>query len=421
MPIALISAAAVPDRHRDRRLNLPLLTVALALLCACSHRAPPPSPPPTAQSLQDGVASLASAMIARAQLPPPPQSGRYPVTIDPWIDATTGEQVATTRLMQTEIETLAPQHFPQLELLPFNQASLERQPLVLLGAIQPVEAPGSFAVVRGEPGAWRIYGVLADLKTGRIAAADSAWVRPQDIDASPVPFYRDSPVWARDESTEAYLRTSAAHTGDPIDPAYRQNLQAEALLTDAGARYDARDYAAALALYRQAAALPQGGHQLRVYNGVYLTTAALGQRQAAAESFGELIGYGLQRQRLAVKFLFEPGSVTFWPDPAISGAYPMWLREIANRTADTSACLRVIGHTSTTGAPAYNDRLSHARAQRVEAALVAARPALSTRLSVEGNGARDPIVGTGRDDATDVLDRRVDFQLRTCGARLATR
>ena len=67
-------------------------------------------------------------------LPPPPPSGKYPVVIDPWIDVTTGDQVATTKLMQQELETLAPQHFPQLELLPFTPESLARKPVVLLGA-----------------------------------------------------------------------------------------------------------------------------------------------------------------------------------------------------------------------------------------------------------------------------------------------
>ena len=96
--------------------------------------------------------------------------------------------------------------------------------------------------------------------------------------------------------------------------------------------------------------------------------------------FGSLVGYGLQRRRLAVKFLFAPGSVAFWPDPAISSAYPMWLREIAEQTVENAACLRITGHTSTSGAAAYNDRISLARAKRIEADLVA------PRLSVTESG-----------------------------------
>ena len=75
-------------------------------------------------SLKEGVPVLATVLVTKAQLPPPPPSGKYPVVIDPWIDVTTGDQVATTKLMQQELETLAPQHFPQLELLPFTPESL---------------------------------------------------------------------------------------------------------------------------------------------------------------------------------------------------------------------------------------------------------------------------------------------------------
>jgi hypothetical protein len=62
--------------------------------------------------------------------------------------------------------------------LPFTTESLERKPLALVGAIAPVTGPGSFDPAIGRPGAFRIYGVIADLKTGKIAAAQSVWVGP---------------------------------------------------------------------------------------------------------------------------------------------------------------------------------------------------------------------------------------------------
>ncbi len=135
MSIARICVMAVGKA--DRRRSFFTALVCLIALAGCVQPvAPPPAAVATvpnstaAQPLQQGVATLASNIVAHAQLPPPPASGRYPITIDPWIDAATGSQVAATRLMQAEIETLAPQHFPQLELLPFTDESLARQPLV---------------------------------------------------------------------------------------------------------------------------------------------------------------------------------------------------------------------------------------------------------------------------------------------------
>ena len=38
------------------------------------------------------------------------------------------------------------------------------------------------------------------------------------------------------------------------------------------------------------------------------------------------------------------------------------------------------------------------------------------RLEAEGVGSRETVVGTGADDASDVLDRRVEFEPRSCPA-----
>jgi OmpA family protein len=88
------------------------------------------------------------------------------------------------------------------------------------------------------------------------------------------------------------------------------------------------------------------------------------------------------------------------------------------RADDRAACLAVQGHASITGLAALNERLSLARAQRVRAQLVAERPPLRDRVSTEGFGSRQPIVGSGTDDAADALDRRVEFKLLPAGSRV---
>lgn len=40
------------------------------------------------------------------------------------------------------------------------------------------------------------------------------------------------------------------------------------------------------------------------------------------------------------------------------------------------------------------------------------------RRARRGVGSSEPLVGTGRDDATDVLDRRVEFDPYACGAEV---
>ena len=397
-------------------LVVPILMCLVAVLAGCATTKPDQSAPTAALPLKEAVAKLATAMVTKAQLPPPNAAGKYPIVIDPWIDRTTGEQIATTRLMREEILALAPQHFPMLELLPFTEASLARRPLVLLGAIAAVDKPGSTTPATGRPGAYRIYGVLADLSTGKIAANESAWVQPDDVDVTPSLFFQRSPAWWPEESTAAYLRTAETRPGDPIYPAYRDGLVAEALIIDATTAYEAGQDQQALALYERAAARPEGQEQLRVDTGLYLTHEVLGQSREAEEAFARIVQDGIKQDRLAVKFLFKSGSTAFWPDPEVSKPYPMWLQVIAGQVARSPACINIVGHASPTGTSELNDRLSLARARMIEGRLIGQRPMLRSRLVAEGVGAREALVGSGKDDASDLLDRRVDFKPRSCAA-----
>jgi outer membrane protein OmpA-like peptidoglycan-associated protein len=74
----------------------------------------------------------------------------------------------------------------------------------------------------------------------------------------------------------------------------------------------------------------------------------------------------------------------------------------------------VIGHTSATGLPAINDRLSGLRADYIKDRLEDEQRSLRGRLIATGKGSREMIVGTGRDDASDALDRRVEFKVAQC-------
>ena len=99
----------------------------------------------------------------------------------------------------------------------------------------------------------------------------------------------------------------------------------------------------------------------------------------------------------------------------------MWVREIADRSAAHTTCLLVTGHASPTGVPALNDRLSLARAQHMVSLLIATAPGLAGHVTSKGVGSRDPIIGTGTDDATDALDRRVEFKPSHCAGDSATK
>lgn len=432
MPIsASYSAAARTSRTRLPRGAALLVALGLGLSACATPPAPQqgpvaaaprpaaprpatpqaPKPPREAQSLDAAVLSLADAVLARAEIG---RGGPHDLVIDPLIDRASGTETTTTRAMSRRIAGVVQDRHPAFRVQPFTLAALEQKPLVLLGAITGVVEAGSLTNSTDKtPAAYRIWAVLADLSTGKVVAHETAWVRPEEVDTTPTAFTRDSPTWLADPAAAAYLRVCAGDPGDAIDPAWLEGLKAEALITQATTAYEAGRFAQAKTLYANAKAAPKG-NQLRTLNGEYLTASALGQPQEAERAFGQLVDYGLERKRLAVKFLFRPGATEFWPDPAISGPYEMWLRQIANRTRADAACLDISGHASTTGAASWNERLSLLRAQTIRGRLLADQPGLGPRLRTEGFGAARPLVGTGRDDATDALDRRVEFEPREC-------
>ena len=393
-------------------------SVLIVWLSACSmlpRSASKPAPTVAQMPVQpfdDAVRTATKELIDTAQLPPggPGEPTTHELVIDPLIDDATGFQVAATRSMQSQIVQVLEANHPQFEIREFTQENIARGPLVLLGSLAGINSEGEVAP---QPDSYRIWLVLADLKSGKIVGKATTRAAVDGIDLTPAPFFKDSPAWTEDRYVDAYLETCGGKLGDPIAPVYLDGILTAALVGSAIEAYDAGDYAQALDLYTSAASM-SAGDQLRVHSGIYLTNWQLGRRDEAAQAFGQLVDYSLKNGRLAVKFLFKPGSTRFWQDPQISGPYDLWLAEIAHGVERHGSCLEIIGHTSPSGPATLNERLSYLRAEYIESELEAEVPQLGSRTIVNGVGSREAIVGTGADDATDVLDRRVEFKIIGC-------
>ncbi len=414
------ATAAAPSR--PGRL---LAVAAAALLGACTmppaqmaERPAAEQPSTEAQPFDAAMNSLATALFARAQLDP---SEQRVLIVDPPVDLATVRQAAVTRDIERRLVNVVGQRYPNIQASPLAESSLERQPVMLLSCMTPVAAPGERrAYVDGPTNTYRIWASLSDTRTGKIISSETVWVRAEDVDVTPTKFFQDSPVWAMDRSMKAYLKVCGGKPGDTMDQAYLDGLRTSAVVKRATAAYEDGRYQEALTGYIQASQMP-GGDQMRVWNGLYLTNLALGQPQAAEEAFSKMVDAGLAQGKLAVKFVFRPASVQFWPDPVVSGQYPAWLRDIAQRSVARKACLLVVGHTSPTGTRAANEILSERRAQFVRERIVRDASVLRARTEARGRGASEPLVGTGKDNASDVLDRRVEFEPRACSTLQADR
>jgi len=385
-----------------------------AVVASPAPAAPPAAPPPPPVLPYDqAVLSAATALLKNAKLPPegtPPQP-RYTVVIDPLIDGMTGAQSAATRSMGERLAALIREQYPQYDVQPFSAANVARSPLVLIGTFTGVNAQRQTAGVRE---AYRICFALADLKTGKLVSKGLAFAQPTGVDSTPLAYYRDAPAWTEDPATLGYIRTcQGTRAGDPINPMYVERIVAASLVAEAIDAYDAGRYQESLDLYASAQRT-SAGDQFRVYNGIYLANWKLGRRDKAETAFVKIVDYGLAQKRLAVKFLFRPGSTAFAADARLTGPYPIWIKAIGTRAAAAPTCLEITGHTSATGPEPLNERLSQVRADYVKSLLEASAPALAKRTIANGVGSRQTMVGNGRDDASDAMDRRVEFKVIGC-------
>jgi hypothetical protein len=370
---------------------------------------PPPAAPPPILPFDEALLSAANNLLSKSQLPP---NTRYDVVIDPLIDGLTGAQTTTTQAMGVKLTQLIKDSYPRYAVQPFNVSTVQQGPLILIGTFTGVNAERKTEGLRE---AYRICLALADLKTGKLVSKGLAFARAEGIDSRPLPYFRDSPVWLDDAATTGYIRTcQGPKAGDPINPNYLDRIVTAATIAEAIDSYDEGKYADALKLYETALGSP-GGNQLRVHTGMYLTNLKLRRMEPARKAFGEIVEQGLDAKRLGVKFLFRPGTAALWVDPKAGPLpYAMWLKELASRSAERTTCLELAGHTSPTGAEPLNERLSLLRADSVRKSIAALAPAMSKRMESKGYGSQKTLVGTGKDDLSDALDRRVELVVQDC-------
>jgi hypothetical protein len=393
-------------RVRRRVISVTLVAVTAGILAACGPKAPPaaPAPPPAAPAapavtvdLKGATSYLASDLTRQLG----PVRGRN-LAIDPVLDKLTGQQTTASLQVQEALLIALASAAPDLPVQPLNSAAAPNG-LVAAGVLSTTTPPDDYFVQVS----------FTDRVSGLVVAQSAARFRQPGLSGTPTDFYRDSPSLVRDRSVDGYVKTSETPAGSLADSLYVSQLPTAALLATALDEYNAGRWEGALTAY-SAAASRQDGQTLRTFNGLYLTSMRLGRRQPAEDAFGKIVSLGLATNNLAVKLLFRPGTTDFLDDPNFSGVYPIWIRQIARGAVAAGVCLNVTGHTSASGTDAVNDPLSQQRANAVRALLVREVAALARNLRATGRGSRQTIVGTGADDASDAIDRRVEFEVEPC-------
>jgi outer membrane protein OmpA-like peptidoglycan-associated protein len=366
------------------------------------------APPPV--RFEDAISRAGQELFAQARSQLGPESRT--LVIDPLIDANTGGQTVGTAAMGMQLESIVNSKYGAWSVRPLTRESLASRPLLLIGTLTPVNV---VRAIDTPPDAFRVWLTLIDLRSGRVVAKQLDRATVDSVDPEPLPYYRDSPTWHKDKTVLGYINSCQVNTkiGDPADPEYLARLPAAAVINEAILAYGAGKMPLANKLYKEAEPLADRG-DLRVLNGLYLTSWKLGQRDAAKDAFDKVVESGLELRRLPVKILFQPGKTAFIEVGDLPAQYQMWLGSLAQEVGKISACVRIVGHTSRSGSARSNEVLSRRRAEFMQRLLEQDNRRLSTRLSATGVGSREALVGLGTDDQRDALDRRVEFRVVDC-------
>lgn len=332
------------------------------------------------------------------------------LALDPVIDGLSGAESAATRAMESRVVDLIRTDLPQFQIEDLA-ASGSPYRYVVIGTFTGVNKERKST---GEREAFRICLTLLDREAGKVLGKARVFSQSAGIDITPTTFFRDSPAWAEDPATQAYIQScQVTQQGDPVNPRYLDGIEAAGIINGAIKAYEKAEYEESRQLF-ETALKTKGGDQLRTYNGLYLASWRLGKRNQAADAFAKLVAYGLHMHRLGLKFPFEPGSTEFLIDSSSGGQAEIWLKQIAKEMLRHDDCFEIQGHSRRSESSLPSQRLSLQRAEYIKRRLAAEAPELSRRMMATGRGAEDNLIGSGTGDLRDTLDERIELRSVAC-------
>ena len=274
-------------------MNPRIVSWSLSVLLPLSQLLSGCASPPVASSntnelpFDQAVAIATDALVKQTQTLPgflakmEAKVARKALLVDPMIDASSGQQTGITKQLEQFVTDAVA-----------RELRAARDPAVPDG--EPSQSPIS-AHRNDEPRpsdkptrTFDINLAIIDLKTGKVVAQSSARSLDQGLDATPTPYYRDSPILVKDKVVDGYVATTQTPPGKPADPAYLEFIDAAPVVNDATNAYNDERYQESLGLYRSVSGPP--AEQIRVLNGIYLTNWKLGKTAEAEAAFGQIVG-----------------------------------------------------------------------------------------------------------------------------------
>jgi len=327
------------------------------------------------------------------------------IVVDPFIDTESGYPVKSNARIISIVSAMMQKRFAVAgELIPEN---LDVSEYVLDGMVSIENGEG-----QGE-GRYRVTATVFEKDSGKVLAAAVVFVR--NFDTTPLDLYKDSPVFTKGKSYEQFTASVRKQPNENVDQQYHDRLKLKALMVKGDRCYEQKEFKKSLSYYNQVADRPTGD-RMEVYNGQFTNLVKEGETDKAEVVFSKLAHASIaETSQISNKITFSPNAKS--PVESKKRIYNIYIRQIAKLVAESPGCkVKIIGHCSRSGTSGYNDKLSLQRAQWVLGQMINYAPEIREKSTTLGRGFRENLVGTGADNVTDEIDRRVEFVFDACGS-----
>jgi len=396
-----------------KSLRIFLSVLAVFYITSCRHTQPLPD---STMEFEEGIKALAANLgeqlekssvgnvLNKVIINPVTQHKQLKkIVIDPFIDMESGYPVKAnariTEIMSEEIKkrfeitgTMEPDNLEVSEYVLNGMVTVEREQA-------------------GKGHRYKVYGTVFEKSSGKVLA--SASVRVSRFDTTPMDIYKDSPVFLKGENYKQLASSVKKSPDETVEKGYHDRLMIKSMQVKGDMLYEEKEYKKFLSYYDQAAS-SQSGLQLEALNGQFTNLLKQGEWDRAETAYAKLIRASIaETGEIASKITFNPNSLV--PIESKARIYNIYIKEIAKLVSAVPSCrIRIIGHSSRSGSEMYNDTLSMQRSVWILKEMSSHVPEIADKAETAGRGFRENIVGTGTDDITDEIDRRVEFKFSHC-------
>lgn len=385
-----------------------LASLCLFLLTACVTQPSKPvetlTGPPTPafhKDLSEAIHFVATHL--KSQVSPQAIVDAKMIPVDRFFNEHSAEEATASKNLQQNLVNALTATLPNASFGPLDTRNIQNAHWVTIASYASVKASEA-----NRDGLWiRLKVAISDIKTGEVVAQVVTHVDAKQFNSAPTRFYKSAPMYLTDASHQdrnAVLAGQRRPLGN--------GLMVRAVMMEATHSFEMENWSEAEQRFSKV--LELSPNHTGALSGLYQVLWLSGNKAEAEKVFVRLSAAGMEAGSLSVKLLFKLSSTDFIDEADLNQQYQIWLRAIAQAVVAKNVCMDVNGHASASGSVEFNQRLSLARAARIVSRLHQAASLPKASLVSYGKGSAEMIAGTGTDDATDSIDRRVEFVVRDC-------